>query len=122
MDGRGIRIDHQKPAGGILKPDQVLKIAGEGMPIKKADLKGDLYLTVNVKFPEDDWLQDEKVTSTLQALLPKPDPLIQADTIDEVEYDADADIEDFGASGGHDGAGWEDEDEEDEHGPQCAQQ
>ena len=124
LDGRGLHVDHQKPLGGVLKPMQVIKIANEGMPIKKSDRKGNLYLIVDVRFPKDDWLQDEKVTSKLQELLPKPDPPIVADTVDEVEYDAEADIEEFGNTdkGGGDSA-WEDEDDEqDGQGPQCAQQ
>ena len=120
LDGRGLRIDHQKPKGGVLRPMQVLKIPGEGMPIKKSEAKGDLYLVVNVLFPEDDWLQDEKVTSTLKGILPKTSaPPINADTVDEVEYDQHASMDDFGSSESEE---WEDEDEGDEHGPQCQQQ
>ena len=36
---------------------------------------------------------DEKEYETLQKLLPKPEPPITADEVDEVEYDDDADIE-----------------------------
>ena len=122
LDGRGLHMDHQKPLGGVLRPMQVIKVSNEGMPIKKSDQKGNLYLIVDIKFPEDDWLQDEKVTSKLQELLPKPEPLIKADTVDEVEYDAEADIEEFGGTGkGHDESAWEDDDGEQE-GTQCAQQ
>ena len=122
LDGRGLHIDHQKPKGGVLRPGQILKIHGEGMPIKKSDLKGDLYLVIQVKFPTDDELQDEKITSSLKAMLPKPDPPIQADTVDEVDYDEKSNLEEMGG-GGVDAGGWEDEEDEgDEGGPQCRQQ
>ena len=121
LDGRGLHMDHQKPIGGVLKPEQIIKIANEGMPIKRTDSKGDLYLTVEVLFPEDDWLQDETITSKLQEILPKPEPPIQAETVDEVTYDADADIEHFG--GDQKSGAWEDDDEDGHvHGHQCPQQ
>ena len=124
LDGRGIQISHTQPKGRILKPGQVIKVAGEGMPYKKSDLKGNMYLVVDVKFPDDGWLRDETVLLDLQNLLPKPSEPIVADTVDEVEYDETADIEDFGGSDeGHRGGPWVDEDEDDDDGqPQCAQQ
>ena len=122
LDGRGIHIDHQKPMGGVLRPGQVLKVKNEGMPIKKSELKGNLYLQIMVKFPEDDWLQDEAVTSKLKELLPKPDPPIAAETVDDVSYEQDADIEDFGENGAGDEDDWEDDGDDEVHGAQCAQQ
>ncbi|KAI9820983.1 MAG: hypothetical protein M1832_003455 [Thelocarpon impressellum] len=122
LDGRGIHMDH--PAGRVLTPHQVVKVPGEGMPVKKSDSKGDLYLVVKVQFPEDGWLKDEASTKTLQDLLPKPTDPIVADSVDEVEYDEDAEIDEFGSSGNlHGGPAWVDEDDDDEHqAPQCAQQ
>lgn len=125
LDGRGIQINHLRQKGRVLKPKQVIKVTGEGMPYKKSDMKGDLYLLVHIKFPEDGWLNDESAIQKLQELLPKPDPPILADTVDEVDYDESASIEDFGAGSGesHGAGGWEDEDDEDGDGtPQCAQQ
>ena len=119
LDGRGLQMNHQKPQGGVLQPLQAIRIQGEGMPIKKTETKGDLYLIVKVKFPEDDWLQSETVTSTLKAVLPKPDPPIEIETVDEVTYDPDADLDDMGNA---DPNAWEDEEDEDAPGPQCAQQ
>ncbi len=125
LDGRALSITH--PAGSILKPLQVLKIPGEGMPYKKTDAKGDLFLIVEVKFPEGSELQDEDTRDQLKKLLPQPEPPITADAVDEVEFDADAKIEDFGTEGGTTNGGWEDDDDEgDEEGhgahAQCAQQ
>lgn len=102
---------------------QVIKIEGEGMPIKKSDLKGNLFLIVEVKFPEDDWMQDEAVASKLKELLPKPEPAIETEHVEEVLHNPNGDIEDFGSGAdGADGQAWEDDDDEEGHGPQCQQQ
>lgn len=123
LDGRGIHINYRQPVRQVLKPGQVIKVAGEGMPHKKSDLKGDLYLVVDVKFPEGGLLLDEHKTAQLQEILPGPSETIAADTVDEVDYDETADLEDFGAGdGAHAGGAWEDEEEEDDGQPQCAQQ
>lgn len=137
LDGRGLHLDH--PQGKVLQPGQILKIVGEGMPLKKTDLKGDLYLVVKVEFPENRWTEDPTAFESLKKVLPKPEDPIEATEIDEVEYDSDADIEDvshqypltlnktnfqkFGANSGDPraGGGWED-DEEEEGQAQCAQQ
>lgn len=123
LDGRGIRMKVD-PKGQILKPDQVLKIPGEGMPKKRSDEKGDLYLVVEVKFPEDGFFSDDASLAKLSELLPKPEPLIPADDVDEVEFEANADLEDFGAGSGDPRAGaeWEDDEEGMPQGAQCQQQ
>lgn len=142
LDGRGIHIEY--PRGKILRPNEVIKVEGEGMPLKRGESKGDLYLIAKVEFPEDGWTSDEKSYEALQSLLPPPQPTIQVDEIDEVEYESDADIEEVSAihlserstsdhstdnftqMGAHQGdqrfgGDWEDMDEED--GPtQCATQ
>lgn len=122
LDGRGISITH--PKGRVLNPDQVLKIEGEGMPIKGTDAKGDLYLVVKIQFPEDSWAEDEATFDALQRVLPKPEPPITADVVDEVEFDENADIEEFGANSGDPRAGgaWQDDDDDEEGGAQCAHQ
>ena len=121
LDGRGLRLDHQKPKGGILRPMQTIKVPGEGMPIKHSDRKGDLYLTVQIVFPEDDSLQDEKVTTTLRQLLPGSPPEISADSITKVEYDEHANMEEFLDSFDEDD--WDDEgSHDDDDQPQCRQQ
>ena len=123
LDGRGIAIDHQKPKGCVLRPGQLLRVEGEGMPIKKSEARGNLFLRINVDFPEDDFLQDQTITTRLSELLPKPGPPIQADTIDEVEYETNANMDDFGGTDAQGQDAWEDEDDEDAAGQaQCAQQ
>ncbi|KAK4189546.1 hypothetical protein QBC35DRAFT_380124 [Podospora australis] len=122
LDGRGIHIDH--PRGKILRPGQVLKVHGEGMPHKRGEDRGDLYLTVKIEFPEDGWLKTDEEHDALAKLLPPPAAPILADEVDDVEYDDDADIENMGAHQGDPrfhGGEWEDEEEEGD-GPQCATQ
>ncbi|KAL3955950.1 hypothetical protein ACCO45_008796 [Purpureocillium lilacinum] len=69
LDGRGILIE--RPRGSILRPGECLKIEGEGMPMKRGEVKGDLYLL----------------------MLPPPPAPIEAEEVDEVEYEDGADIE-----------------------------
>ncbi|KAI9759207.1 MAG: hypothetical protein M4579_002494 [Chaenotheca gracillima] len=121
LDGRGIHVTH--PRGKVLVPGQTLKVSGEGMPRKKTDIYGDLYLEVNIEFPKDGWLKDDESMEKLQTLLPKSTIKVDADTVDEVEYDANADLDDFGNAHGearNDGGAFEEEDEE--GAAQCAQQ
>lgn len=121
LDGRGIELTHPKQPGDVLRPGQVLKIAGEGMPNKRSEARGDLYLTVQIKFPEDGWASNQAVLEQLRNVLPGPEPPISAEVVDEVEYDPKGNINEFGARDAHGGSAWEDEDEE-EGGPQCAAQ
>lgn len=92
LDGRGIHIN--QPRGRILRPNQILKAPGEGMPLKKSDARGDLYLVVTIEFPQDDWAKDDATVEQLQKLLPKSDKTIQAEIVDEVEVIPDADLDD----------------------------
>jgi len=91
LDGRGIHIDH--PKGKVLTPGQILKVAGEGMPLKRSDAKGDLFLVVKIEFPKSGWTQDDASFESLKKIHPGPDPPIEATEVDEVEYNSDADIE-----------------------------
>ncbi|ESA43387.1 hypothetical protein GE21DRAFT_4797 [Neurospora crassa] len=122
LDGRGIHINH--PRGKVLRPGDVLKVPGEGMPVKKSDMKGDLYLVVKIEFPEDGWLQDDSQYDALAKLLPPPPKPIEAEEIDDVEYESGADIQEMGAHQGDPryGNDWEDDDEDEGAGPQCATQ
>lgn len=125
LDGRGIKMNVQQPNGNVLRPGQVLKIEGEGMPNKKSDTRGDLYLVVDVEFPQDGWLKSEAAVQKVRDALPKDEkPEEKHEDVEEVEVEWDADMEEFGAGSGDPRAGgaeWED-DEEGEGGPQCATQ
>lgn len=126
LDGRGIQLNIKQPKGKILRPGQILKVRGEGMPLKRSDARGDLYLAVDIDFPEDGWLKDEATIKKIRDVLPKSGAAIKhGNEVDDVEVDFDADLDDFGAGSGDPRAGaeWEDEDDEDMDGqPQCAQQ
>ncbi|KAL8968784.1 MAG: hypothetical protein Q9183_002307 [Haloplaca sp. 2 TL-2023] len=122
LDGRGIHVKYPQRHDGPLKPGSVIKVAGEGMPHKKSDLRGDLFLIVNIDFPDRQWLIQDQHMAKIKELLPKSEDPIQSETVDEVDYEH-ADLDDFAAEEqGGDAAQWEDEDEEDGAGPQCAQQ
>ncbi|KAL9640830.1 MAG: hypothetical protein Q9164_000065, partial [Protoblastenia rupestris] len=120
LDGRGIYMEHPQPPARVLEPGQVIKIPGEGMPQKKSEMKGNLYLIVHVNFPDHNWLELNQAITRLKELLPEPGMPLEADIVDKVEYDETADINGFGV-GGEDGGVWED-DAEDEGGAQCQQQ
>ena len=120
LDGRGLELNHPKEEGKILRPGQVLKVKGEGMPHKKSDSKGDLYLIVDIQFPADGFFKDPSALEQLQKLLPGPEPPIKATDVDEVQYDDDADIEGFGQGAAGGGSEWVDEDDEGQ--AQCATQ
>ncbi|KAL8881489.1 MAG: hypothetical protein Q9198_001324 [Flavoplaca austrocitrina] len=120
LDGRGLHVKHPQSDGEPLKPGTVIKISGEGMPYKKSELRGDLYLIINVDFPEANWLRQDGRMEKLKDLLPMPADPIQAETVDDTDYVKNVNIDGFGA--GNEGDQWEDEDEDDGGQPQCAQQ
>jgi DnaJ family protein A protein 2 len=124
LDGRGIQVHVQQPQGRVLKPNQVIKVPGEGMPVKKSDAKGDLFLVVKIEFPEDGWIKDEETIKKIKDALPGPAKTedVKPETVDEVEIDYDASLEDFGSGSDDPRAGGEWEDDEEEGGPQCATQ
>ena len=123
LDGRGIHLKHPKATPCVLKPGQVIKVVGEGMPLMKSDQKGDLYLIVDVEFPDYKWLEQNRVLPTLQEILPKSSHTIAAEEVDDVDYDERATLSDFGARDTQGGDAWEDEDEDDEEAEApCAQQ
>ena len=127
LDGRGINLNVQQPQGRVLRPEQVLKIPGEGMPYKRSDAKGDLYLTINVHFPEDGWLDTQEAVDKVRNVLPKPEPTEYGpgetpEVVDEVDFEIVEDLEGFGAGSDDPRAGNEWEDDEGAGGAQCAQQ
>lgn len=124
LDGRGVSMNVKQPNGKVLRPGQILKVPGEGMPIKRSDARGDLFLEVNIEFPQDGWLKDESAIQKVREALPKSKSEgTKPEEVEEVEFEWDADPEEYGAGSGDPRAGggeWEDEDEE--GGPQCATQ
>lgn len=121
LDGRGIHVKHPQHGHNPLKPGSIIKVVGEGMPHKKSDLRGDLYLIVNVDFPDCTWLKQGQRVEKLRDLLPKPGNPIHAETVDEVDYEEKTNLDEFGAGDDHSDQ-WEDEDDGQSGQPQCAQQ
>jgi len=127
LDGRGLKLD-TLTSGKVLRPGEILLVEGEGMPIRKSDSKGDLYIEIKVDFPEDGWLKDPKASQQLQNMLGGHTqiPIIVADSEEDIHYRVVENKEGFGADSDDPRAAnaeWEDEDDED--GPQeqqCAQQ
>lgn len=119
LDGRGIQLSHPQVEGEIMRPGQVIKVKGEGMPYKRSDAKGDLYLIVDIQFPEDGFFTAESAEA-LRKLLPPPEAPIKTDVVDEAQWE-DADPEEFGKGDPRGGGQWVDEEEGGE-GPQCQTQ
>jgi DnaJ homolog subfamily A member 2 len=122
LDGRGLKYTRSVTDGQVIKPKDIFKIVGEGMPVgKKSDEKGDLYLDVEIDFPQDGWMSDPSKLDLLRTLLSAPSSDKDKSTngvpevVDEVTL-VKADPEDFGGDVG--GAGWDtdsDGDSDDEH-------
>ncbi|KAF9630369.1 hypothetical protein BFW01_g931 [Lasiodiplodia theobromae] len=124
LDGHGISLNVKQPQGKILRPGEVLKVPSKGMPVKKSDAHGDLYLVVHIKFPEDGYIQDEAALKKIRELLPGAEPEIKAEEVEDVDFEADADLDNFGANSDDPRAAnaWEDDEDDMEGGPQCATQ
>lgn len=93
LDERLLRIS--TPTGKVLRPNQYLKIAKEGFPIKKSFLssKGDLYLKINIEFPNDNWFSEKSELERVKNILPSQinnDPFKNESTnnnnIDDVNF------------------------------------
>lgn len=136
LDGRGLQLHVRQPEGKVLRPDEILKIQGEGMPIKRSDRKGDLYLSLKINFPENGWLKDQAAVDRVKAVLPQPQanpaggfgelkPGQTPEVIDEIhDFEVVDTMEGFGAGSDDPRAGageWEEE-EDGPQGAQCAQQ
>lgn len=92
LDGRGISITH--PRGKILKQGQVLKVSGEGMPYKKGDHRGDLYLTIDIEFPSEEWLSQAGNVEKLEGLLPRQTATpLEVSVVDNVDFDPTASLD-----------------------------
>lgn len=69
LDGTGIKIS--VPRGKVLRPNDFVKVIGQGMPILNSDLRGDLYLKIIVIFPKDNWCVDSSDILRLKNALPE---------------------------------------------------
>ena len=129
LDGRGLSYTHKVEDKGIIRPKDVFKVSGEGMPLaKKSEERGDLYLDVEIEFPSDDWHMDRTRLDLLRSVLASASsiPLEGNQTngalpnvVDEVELEKTD-----GGPFGDDAAGWETESDGESEGvqEQCATQ
>jgi len=111
LDGRVLRIE--MAPGTVVKHDAVKVIKGEGMP-QHGNIfnKGGLFVHFNVKFPAT--LPESAVKALKAALPPGPSTAVTGEEEDAVMMDAD--LKQFGQSGGRSTRSAYDEDDEDEHG------
>lgn len=83
LDGRYLKLS--TPTGKVLRPNEYLKIPGEGFPIVNTSIRGDLYILIVVEFPRDNWFIERGEVNRVRDVLP-----IQPH-LDEDEF-ADIDI------------------------------
>jgi len=123
LDGRQLLV--KSPPGKVIEPGCIQVVKGEGMPQYRNPFeKGDLYMKFEVQFPDNNWINPEKLVE-LEDLLPAraEHPIISAD-VEEVEL-SDFDRAQGAGSGARREAYNDSSDEEGgPHGPgvQCAHQ
>ncbi|KAG6446301.1 dnaJ homolog subfamily A member 2 [Manduca sexta] len=71
LDGRDLLIRHTP--GEVIKPGNLKRIPGEGMPQYKNPFeKGDLYIQFDVVFPENNFATEEQLKQIESILPPRP--------------------------------------------------
>ncbi|XP_050307409.1 dnaJ homolog subfamily A member 2-like [Anthonomus grandis grandis] len=124
LDKRDLLIKH--PPGQVIKPGDVKIVTGEGMPIYKNPFeKGNLFITFNIKFPENHFAPEPMLKKLETLLPPRPEFVLpqgeHVEEVDLVEYDPN----DRSSHSGHRGEAYASDDEEGHgHGPgmQCVHQ
>ncbi len=89
LDDRLLKIS--TPTGKVLRPNDFLKIEGEGFPIKNSSKRGDLYLKVVVEFPPDNWFTEKAELQKVLSILPGSsekiiDEDISINNVDTVDF------------------------------------
>uniref|UniRef100_A0A452E2S6 J domain-containing protein n=1 Tax=Capra hircus TaxID=9925 RepID=A0A452E2S6_CAPHI len=110
----------------LIKPGCVLIVQGEGMPQYHNPFeKGDLYIKFDVQFPENNWIDLDKLSELEDLLSPRPEVLSiigDAEKVELQEFDSTQD-----SGGGQRPDAYNDSSDEESsshHGPgvQCAHQ
>ncbi|KAK9319324.1 hypothetical protein V1517DRAFT_332928 [Lipomyces orientalis] len=123
LDGRIIRLSI--PSGKVLRPNDILIVENEGMPVKGGNglhHRGDLYLDVEIEFPKDNWFLETSEMRKIADVLPfGPQTDIKGEMEEEVEFR----IAKSDAEFGHDfndgqSEAWESDRDDEDQG--CAQQ
>jgi DnaJ family protein A protein 2 len=125
LDGRGLKYTHKVVDGKVIRPKDVFEIAGEGMPVgKKSDKKGNLYLNVDIEFPENGWLTDPVKMDVLRSLLSTATSGDHANGVPEVVDEIEMEVADLDDLPFGDDVGWETESGEESDGvpEQCTTQ
>ncbi|KAG7195960.1 uncharacterized protein KQ657_002347 [Scheffersomyces spartinae] len=78
LDGRALKIT--TPKGKVLRPGDFIKLKNEGMPSKKksaswfssssSQKRGDLYIELEIEFPQDNWYLEKNDLVSLLNILP----------------------------------------------------
>ncbi|KAK9465639.1 hypothetical protein V1512DRAFT_265513 [Lipomyces arxii] len=124
LDDRVIRLT--VPQGKVIRPNDVLIVPNEGMPVKGGGgphNRGDLYLEVLIDFPKDNWFLEASEVRKVADLLSFPlRAEIQGDFVDDAEFRIAKSFENYGHDAENDGGEDEWESEGDENEGRCAQQ
>ncbi|XP_030747818.1 dnaJ homolog subfamily A member 2-like [Sitophilus oryzae] len=122
LDKRDLLIRH--PAGNVIKPGDVKTVSQEGMPVYKNPFeRGNLYITFDIKFPEDHFAPEDTLKQ-LESILP---PRL-AFSMPEGEHVEEVDLVDFdpnerSSNSGSRGEAYASDDEEHHRpGMQCVHQ
>lgn len=83
LDGRKLLV--KCLPGEVVSPGSVKGIIGEGMPqYRHPDIHGNMYITFEIEFPVDGFLDEENLIKLEQLLPAKPDEPIVGDDAEEV--------------------------------------
>lgn len=116
LDGRELLI--KSAPGEVIKPDDVKGIRGEGMPkYKKPFEKGNLYIKFEVTFPENHYQSEENILMVEKCLSPRPPFVMPVG-----EHVEEVDLMDYTEEHREEAYGFDDEEQEQVGGLQCAQQ
>ncbi|KAK9433095.1 hypothetical protein V1505DRAFT_338346 [Lipomyces doorenjongii] len=123
LDGRIIRLS--VPPGKVLRPNDILIVENEGMPVKGGNglhHRGDLYFDVDIEFPKDNWfLETSEMRKIADALPFGPQTDIKGEMEEEVEFRIAKSDAEFGHHANDDQSdAWESD--ADDEGQGCAQQ
>ena len=80
LDGRGLRVRVDR--GTVTKPGTILKLKGKGMPHESSNGYGDLYIEVDVVFPDS---LDPSTSLALEQALPCPPVYDEPNAVDDVD-------------------------------------
>lgn len=125
LDGRDLVM--KNPPGEVIEPGTVKGIVGEGMPIYRNPFeKGNLYVKFDVQFPENYFINEEKLKE-LEMLLPPRTAFEMpiGEHVEEVDlHDYDPNTAGSSGMGGGRSEVYDSDEEEHHRGPgvQCAHQ